>query len=288
MEAQGWLMLKLLLNRYHQGSDEALSKFLPDREKELFETHTTQSSDIGHLLAKSEDVLAKFHPSWLSFYCEEVTEEMRSLILASLPDKLRKAVSSLLKEHNVKPSVGDWSIQPWIRSFFLDFLLHEIKRQGILPVEFLPRSPLFSLLDVSFDTLLEVIDYLALPDLAKELKHVLAKDALEKIYQTLSPKKQHYTRACLHHIESVDIPEINLKGWDGEKETLDRALHYRGLLRFAMALSGQHPDFVWHIRHRLDKGRGEFLKKHVSENEIPGTSEAMKSQVTHVLGLIKS
>jgi len=63
-------------------------------------------------------------------------------------------------------------------------------------------------------------------------------------------------------------------------------LHRRGIMRLGYALSGQHPDFIWHLSHRLDIGRGRLLKKNNFKNEIAGVTMPLQQQVANIINFI--
>ncbi len=65
-------------------------------------------------------------------------------------------------------------------------------------------------------------------------------------------------------------------------------LHQRGLYRLGKALSASHPDFLWHLSHRLDTGRSAILKKYYAKPINPSISTVLVQQIQNVLNFIKS
>jgi hypothetical protein len=80
---------------------------------------------------------------------------------------------------------------------------------------------------------------------------------------------------------------MDLAGWKGDPGQLERLLHRRGLLRLSCALAGQPRDFVWHIVHRLDVGRGHLLGKYFSSKEIQGVTPFLIQQCLNTLNYLK-
>ena len=129
--------------------------------------------------------------------------------------------------------------------FFLKKTLLNYLETIVLPIPYLQKSLMTPLLFLSKKQLITLIDYLSLYDLAFELKHIV----------------------------------------DKKEKSLRLLMHKRGVFRFSIALSSQSKELIWHIIHRLDKGRGGMLQKCIKK-EI--ASHIVDSVQASVIELIES
>lgn len=123
----------------------------------------------------------------------------------------------------------------------------------------LPSSALKVLLKIPESSLLILIDYLGLHDLAAETKQVVDKQILGKIENALNPSERKFLAYCTQQLILWVPPKFNLKNWNGDRNTLHNLLHARGITRLAKATITQDPNFRWHLVHRLDINRGKLL-----------------------------
>jgi hypothetical protein len=134
--------------------------------------------------------------------------------------------------------------------------------------------------------LVKVMDFLGLYDLAHEMKRIVANKILKDIYACLNKEQQQFLRQCMHAKDNVMTPNLHLESWNGDKKVLMQLLHRRGISRMALALSGQHPDLIWHLAHILDTGRGELLQKTTQKAKVPSLSDAVGLQLENVLNTL--
>lgn len=278
MEAKGWMLLQTLLNRYHKGSISPLLCYLPQEEVEKITLYPTESQDVALAAVQPEQLIQQIHYSWLALAFEKLNDLIKPFILASLPATQSEGIQKMLKLS--PPTV---QVAPPFKNIFIYFFLQQCERSP-LPLSFLPASKLTPLLDLTKHQLVELIDFMGLQDLAAEIRHIVDKNKLKKVYLCLSPKKKKFLKICLHHKEKIPADSLTLDRWDGSSAKLENALHRRGLSRLGMALSGQEPGFIKHLILKLDKGRGSILEKNIMEKEIPEVTQAM---ITQTLNLIK-
>lgn len=273
-------MLQIFLNRFHQGSSVPLSAYLPAADALSLAQNNTESKDLSLVTASPEEKLQKVHYSWITPSIKESPEELRLFFLASLPENYAASVKKLL---NITTPLPELSKE--VKTFFLGLFFNKfLKLESRLPPSFLSVSKMDVLLTLNKQQLVELIDFLGLQDLAEALRHIVDKQRLKKIYSKLPTKKQQYLRICLHQKDRLgNLAPIQLSQWDGSMQKLDMVLHRKGLIRLGVALSGQQPDFVWHITQLLDTGRGGLLMKSWKEKETPNLTPSVAIQVLNLV-----
>lgn len=283
MQHKNAIMIRVLMNRYHQGAPSMLLDGLTKEDARLILDREISSVDPSQVIIKPNELLkGQIHYSWLQPVIESFSPSMQALLVAALPKESSRPLMKLLNLTKLpKP-------KPIGESFLLSILCRKFGKRSVMPMQFLPETPLSVLTRLSKPELLELIDYLGLYDLAEEIRHIVDKKLLNSIYACLSAKKQHYLRTCLHQKEKLKAAsKIGLVNWKGDAAQLGRLLHGRGLLRLSYALSGHSRDFIWHLAHRLDVGRGRILGKNFSDKEIPGVSSFLAQQVVNTLNFLK-
>ena len=281
MQARRWMMLRVLLNNFHEGNPDAILEKLPPEEAQKASECRSSLQDYSPAIAMPIEILNKIHYTWLEPIFQKIPESLHAFILAALPVPQAAKLGKLLNKAPVENALG----AP-VKGFFLDLFYRQFKNPEVLPLEFLPKSPLDVLMNISKEELVELIDLLGVYDLAEEIRHIIDKNVLKTLYLCLSPKKQQFLRICLHHKDKLTSPKLELEHWQGDRQKLELLLHRRGLHRLGKALAGQHADFVWHLTHKLDTGRGEALAKYYTKEEIPGVTPALIQQVFNVLNFL--
>lgn len=283
MQRKSAIMLRVLMNRYHQGAPSMLLEGLPKEDAQLVLDQTITSSEASQIMMRPSELLGgQIHYSWLQPVIESFHPAMQPLLISALPKESALALTKLMD----KPKLA--TPKPIARDFLLLALCRKFSKGSVMPMQFLPESTLSSLITLTKPELLELVDYLGIYDLAEEIRHIVDKVLLKSIYACLSAKKQHFLRICLHQKEKLKAAaKIGLINWKGDESQLGRLLHRRGLLRLSYALSGQPRDFIWHLAHRLDVGRGHILGKNFSDKEIPGVTTFLAQQVLNTLNFLK-
>ncbi len=281
MELKSAIMMRVLINRYHQGAPEALLKGLPKGEAEHVLAHTISSAEATQVMTKPSAFLKEIHYSWLQPVLETFSPSLQQMLLSALPSDSAVPLSKLMQHPLLKPA------SEISKEFLLSALCRKFMEDAPLPVSFLPETFASRLAVLSKTQLIDLIDFLGIFDLAEELRHIVDKVLLKAIYKCLSMKKQHFLRICLHQKEKLKAAKIGLINWKGDEVQLGRLLHRRGLLRLGYALAGQSSDLMWHIIHRLDVGRGQIIKKNFSSKEVPGVTVFLSLQVVNTLNYLK-
>ncbi len=271
-------MLKVALGRCELEKREALERFLPEEERKFLESIPPFEGDLhgGDL----EDLLDKVHWSWFLPTLKLYPQAEQKLFLKALGPYAEK---NLLKALTL--SANNSEITEIGKSFLRQVLLDSLvgPKAELLPISCLPKSPLSHLLKMTKKELTHLIDQLALYDVAIELRQIVETKILKKLYSLLTSEEKKRLKELGSHKEPFSLGKLGIERWDGSEELLRTLLHKRGLMRFGAALSGQDPDFIWHICHQLDIGRGAQLHKLCKNEAIHGVTDVIIKQVEELL-----
>lgn len=281
MQPKSATFFKVLINRFHPGIGESFLHNLSQDEAKEITKQNIASDDPSVALTWEQDLITNTHYSWLAPIIQKLPSELQAPTAASFPEPQSSKLKAFLK---IKSSQTP---APPVKNFLLDHVFHKWNPQDILPRQYLPQSPLSYLLDLSKEQLVEIIDLLAMHDLAESIRHIVDKKNLKKIYQCLTPKKQQYLRACLHQKEKIAAPKFEIEKWDGDPQKLETLLHRRGIFRFSKSLCGQSSQFMWHLTHILDIGRGTALLKYYQQDPIPNVTPYLIQQLQFVNNFLK-
>ncbi len=282
METKSWIMLRVLLNRFHEGDMESVLHGLPEDDARTVLSQDVVSKELFPAVARPQELIKRIHYSWIAPEIKKLPSNMQTMILSALPEEYTLKVSQFLEKE--PPPM---KLSSPIKSFVLGNLYSKILPKEVLPPEYLPESPLSFLGTTSKKELLQLFDFLGMYDLAKEIRHIVDKEKLKKIYQCITPKRREFLRFCLHQPEKLVSEGLKLERWDGDCNKLRRLLHRKGMMRLAYAVSGQHPDLMWHIIHTLDTGRGEIISKNYSKEEIAGITPVLSQQLLTLMNFLK-
>jgi len=282
MTAKSALMLRVLINRFHQGSPEILLSSLPQENAKEVLGIDVASQDAAQAIHSPKEIVKEVHYSWFGPIIQACSPSMQPLMMSALPSSSAEQLSRFFQipKHST-------TLSPTVRLYLINQLYHKLKPADILPAGYLPQTSLSVLLSFRKEDLIKLIDFLGLYDLADEIRHIVDKKLLNAIYSGLSVKKQHFLRICLHQKGKLSMPRLDLEKWQGDNKQLDKMLHNRGLIRLGKALSGQSNDFIWHIVHRLDTGRGNLLMRYYSSEEIQGVTQVLIQEVLNLTSFFK-
>ncbi len=263
--------LKFFLSKQLSRMEELL-RFVPQEEKQnLIQTPSfpIDENKISHLPLES------IHWSWFIPVLKEYPTQEQRLLFNVLHQNTQK---HLREEIKLKPL--SIKITRSLFSFLRDILWQQLSEEKeILPLYFLPPSPLNSLLDIEKTKLTELINLLALHDLSVSLRQIVETKILKKIYSFLQESEKQFLKAMAGHKEPYPTTRLDLENWDGSERSFRLMIHKRGLSHLGAALSGQHPDLIWYLCHHLDIGRGQALMKLCQSRPIPGLSEPIIEQI---------
>jgi hypothetical protein len=278
MDKRGWMMLRVLINRYNPDMGNALLKFLPEEGLQKISTLDIHSSDLTPILQQPQKSLASIHYSWIQ------------PLLKKFPDSLHPVVMGTLTAEQIGGLQASTSatVSDLARTFIRNQLYHLLKIGDHFPLEYLPETELSPLTNWTKQQLVQLIDFLGLYDLASEVRHIVNRNYLKNIYSCLTPKQFHFLKACLHQKEQITSPKLGIDPTKQDCDKLKQVVHRRGLLRLGRALCGQHPDLIWYLAHKLDMGRGTVLLKEYQEKALPKITPILKQQVLNLMNFLKS
>lgn len=281
MNKRHGLFLKTLLNRTAEKSQIPLApaffKSVPQEMADAALSQTTTSTDLTSLVRYKSDIFEKWHYSWIFQMMEPLDPKAKEAVLLLVKGANKKKLADLFK---IPIRNLEWP--PLLKKFAEAEIISLVNYDPVTPIAYLPESRFNQLLEQPKEHLVKMIDFLGLYDLAHEIKHIVGKKTLTDIYSCLTQEQQLFLRQCLHAKDQVMTPKLYLETWNGDKKTLIQLLHRRGIARLAIALSGQHPDLIWHLAHALDIGRGTLLMKQVQSEKIGALSDAVILQLETV------
>lgn len=282
MEVEKSIIFRVLMSRFHHGSPEILLKGLSAEDARLIMDQEVHAHNVSAIFPVYQEVVGKIHYSWLPKVIQEFPVELQELIIGSFPAQQGFELSKLMGK-----SFHEHQLSSWVKGVLNRLIYEKLDMNAILPISFLPPSTLNSLADLNKTELVQLIDFLALQDLAEALKFIVDKKKIKGIYQWLSPRKQTYLKICLHRKDKLALPQLESNKWHDNYDKVGMQLHRRGLHRFARSLSGQHPDLLWYIMHILDSGRGSIISKYYTKESIPGVTPTLTQQLIHLMNFLQ-
>lgn len=282
MEARSLIFQRVLLNYFHRDNQDPFLKSMPKEASKLILSQNVLSANPQLALISPEEKLRRIHYSWFIPLFKNIPEAMKPLIVSILPQNVALGICKYFKI-----TYTPFSVSPIVRRFFARDLYQKVDPDFTMPIPFLPYSPLNPLADLSKQELIDVIDFLALFDLAEEMRHTVDQKNLKNLYLCLSPKKLQFLRVCMHQKVKFASASLELENWMGDCKKLSEILHRRGLYRLGTALVGQHPDLLWHINHSLDTGRASVLTKISLEHEASEAAGTIIQQVISTINFLK-
>lgn len=278
MDTRGWMMLRVLINRYNPRAGNALLKFLPQEQQAAISSVEIRSDDLRPILLHPQNSLARIHYSWIKPLIEKYPERLQAAIMAALTAEQVAGMKGSL----------DSPISNPVKSFLVNKLCYQLKVNEHIPLEYLSENEFSPLLKWTKQQIVDLIDFLGLYDLASEVRHIVNRDHLKNIYTCLTPKQFYYLKVCLHQKEQITSPKLGIDPSKQDCPKLKQAVHRRGLSRLGKALCGQHADFVWYLSHVLDKGRGDILLREYQPQALPKITSVLKQQVLNLMNFLKS
>jgi len=283
-----WIICNALLNCCEEEKKHQLVNFLSAEEKKTIEaslpTYKNPLIETPSLL----EALSRIHFSWFAPFLRQRSESEIRLILSSLDDEQAKKIADLLR-FSFQPLPLNSSAAQYFREWVWGKITEG--KKDLLPISCLPASPLNVILELDFDVLTEVIDYLGLYDLALEVKLIIDTVKLKQIYSTLSKEQLYFLKTLVHQKESISFRMMGLNQWDGNTSHLKSLIHQRGINRLAKVLFSEHPDLFWHVNHSFDMEHSVLLTKFYIPLNQPRATKILAEQViqtiNHVQTLIK-
>jgi hypothetical protein len=279
-----WIVCKAFLQKCPQEKQQQLLRFLPpSEERALSQLPSSFYRDPSQGFLSPGRLLKTVHFSWFAPVFRSLSENEIRLFLAALDPEQMKGLKKLLLFANHSVNLSAPAL-----SYIEQTLWEKISSGEHFPMECLPDSPLNVLLDFEFKSLLLLIDFLGIHDLALEVRKIIETAKLKQVYAALNPSELSFLKTLLLRKEPLTFKKMGLQSWDGKKNSLRALVHQRGLNRLAKALYSSEPALLWHVSHRLDMERGELLLKLATPIESARAQAVLIEQVIELLELIKT
>jgi len=284
MRSSSRVVLKAFLENCPPVERSSLVKFLAPIERQVLEKLPKTFGNPLQDKETAEETLQWIHPSWLSPFLRTLSEKEIGFFLAALSPSQSQAVGKELLYSGKLPSLTELG-KSYLQKTLLGYLTAEI--EDLLPSSSLPDSPLNVLLDLKNETLNLSLDFLGLHDLCVEVKQIIEKTKLNKVYEALTPPQLNYLKILLQSPEPVAFAKMGLSHWNEDKEKLKILIRQRGANRLGKALYGQDPSLVWHLLHKLDFERALLVKKLTSSLENARAVQILIGQILEFITYIR-
>lgn len=241
------------------------------------------SSDPTKGVEPVEGELSKIHFSWLAPLLRSFSEHEIKLFVSCLTPQQIKDLKTALLLSNTLPTLSTMGTV-----YLQKTLFNMLTETELIPISCLPIHPLNSLLELTFEELLSLIDLLSMHDLSVEIRHIIETAKLKEIYSLLSKAQITFLKTLLHKKETVLFKKMGLSHWKGDREMFRSMLLQRGVNRIAKALYGCNPSLLWYIAHRLDTEKGRLLMHLCTALDHPRASTLLSEQVIELIHAIKN
>ncbi|MDN3507814.1 MAG: hypothetical protein P0S94_02705 [Simkaniaceae bacterium] len=259
-----------------------LLKYTTEKERTILSTIHAPRFDPTVGIAPYDDRIKKIHHTWIVKILQDLPAADRPWLIAPLPKETKEKITKDLPIKKKNPS-------PFAQKYLAELLYTSLTQNhdNLLPEECLPMHPLNDLLDTPYKSLIHFIDYLGLHDLSAEMKTMIHTKNIRMIEAALKSDQKTYLRKLLGEKEPVVFSKINLNDWDGNEEKLRTVIHQRGLNRLAKALYGANSSLIWHLTHRLDLARANFIETYLKDIKNRTAHEILLKQTTELLQYLK-
>ena len=276
------IIFKKFLQTYDR--ENKLINYLTTSEIEKLKSLPPFIKNLGENKFLKESIIDAVHYSWFIPLLNIYSENEASLFLVCLKPSYRKSLTKLLDLKEIPNN-----IHPTLKKFLKEILLRSLlkKEDALLPIDSLYESKLNMLLTLGKNKLIKLIDLLSIYDLVKELKFIVEKKKLKKIYSYLKDDEKTFLKTILHYKEPFATQRINIEKFASDKIKFRNLLHRCGLLRLSLALSGESIDLIWYVCHYLDIGRGNFIFKECKTKKVSDISKTITEQILKIINTFK-
>lgn len=276
-----WLLSKTLLKKLHKGNIDTFQSYLTEQDLAAFNDVEYIPQSIDTYLSY-QSFLSQFHPIRIYESVKELPEEMQDLTFSSLPEN---QIANIQKRFTLPIK----QIPECYKKLFMKKLLEHMYEKMPIVQEFDPNAAHDKLLQLPSYLIIRLCDLLGMYDLSIEIRHVINQKMLQNIYHAITDTQSHFLRRHLQSSEyHPDIPKLNLSSWSGDKTSLSKAIHYRGLIRFCVALSNYESSVLKFLSYKLDPQRSEFLNDYTKTNIDERLAQQMSILLDHALETITS
>lgn len=283
MQAKGWVLFRVLLNRFQGGVTDQLSKFLPESDFKRLQRLTIDSTDVDPVVGDSSVQLKQIHYSWLVPLIKEVPTLLQDAMIGSLPPHSAAGVCQRLGRE-----VPAAAVSPAIKEFLLATMFKRVSASRRFPAQWLPATGLSELLTYDKNQLHTLVDLLGLRDLASELRHIVNRTNQQILLRCLKADELKLLKQYMFQKEKFTMARLDLQNWTGDCNELRKQMHLRGLTRLGKALSGCSQDMIWHILRVLPTSHANILKSHLSSDPVTNVTADMLRQLAGCMKYLKN
>ena len=258
----------------------ALLHFLP--ESEIAKIQGMPSFDVGMIdTVPIFAYLGKIHPSWFETLFDPMTKKDKKLFISAFSQRREELASAFGLEQDFIELTH--VARRYIIQHVYQFMLGST---GMLPFSFLSNEPHFNLLTLSYPQLVELIDLLALHDIALEVKNLLHKGQIKALHHILDKKQLKYLKGIKNDSSGVSFGKMGLASWDGNEKELRYMMHKRGLNRLAKTLTGASESFIGHLYYLLSKDEAKIFKSFTTDKKNENVVETLNKQLEAILEIV--
>ncbi len=274
------VVLKTLANHFYQHDASQLFELLPEEECTAVTDAAIVQQSPSHFVLYNSSLLLSIHYSWLESVFKSCSKELWPWLLHCVDTRAVPRLEKLLDTRACPEPPPQFAMSTLVKKLY-----QQVLYESMTPKFALPAGSLNHLLDLSKDQLMELIDLLGFHDLANELRVVVDKNLVRKIYSLFTVKQRKFLNHCLRKKPVIASQGGALMDQVKSSANLKHLLHKKGLARFSMAMAGEHPSLLWYISRRLDTGRGSSFLKCASGNKQPRVTKALIPQVIEITSL---
>src|SRR4051812_19160583 len=96
MHSKGILMMRVLMNKFHQGAPDVFLTGMPKEAAQAILHEEVTSSDPGQVVINPAELFKnKIHYSWLLLVINELSLPLRSLVISSFPKETAGVLSKV-------------------------------------------------------------------------------------------------------------------------------------------------------------------------------------------------
>lgn len=275
-------LFRLFLEKYDK--EKKLLKYLTESELKKINSLPAFSKEIDTKFFFKDSIIDTVHYSWFIPLLNIYSHDEASLFLLAMKPSYKKALKNLLNLDDLKEELNP-TLKEFLRSILLRSLIK--KEEALSPIECLFDSKLNVLLSLTKKELIKVINLLSMYDLVKELKFIVEKKKIKKIYSYLQNDEKAFLKKIYNKAEAFTSQKISLEKYYEDKKKIRNLLHARGLMRLSLALSGESIDLIWYVCHYLDIGRGNYIFKKCKKEKTPNVSDIITSEILTIINFLK-
>lgn len=247
-------ILHRLLTHFHPNDFEEYFKFYEEPERVQLAKIKLQTEPLELSLDNSSAIFNRIHYSWfiasLEKWPQALVDQSYSIFSSEQVKGLTK-MGCFKKPNKTKDAFST--------QFYKGQLLKEVGYTTLPPLSILPYTESRRFLTCSKKQLVKFVIHLGLLELANISKKIVDKKVLSQIEKMLSASQKKIYALAKKSMEPKTSSVRDFAQHLKNKKSFSHFIEKRGLERFARGIVLDHPYFVWHIGHILDKGRGQEL-----------------------------